>query len=60
MAAEEDDFIDRYEDDGDCYECQGDGGYNRCPEDCCMAIGGEECCEDPLCWRVCPVCKGIS
>lgn len=44
----------------DCWQCGGEGGWNSCMEDTCCAIGGEEGCTDPLCWRVCDICKGQS
>lgn len=44
--------------DEDCWQCGGDGGWNSCMEDTCCALGGEEGCTDPLCWRVCDICKG--
>ena len=50
---------DHFGDDCDeCWECNGDGGWNSCMEDTCCAIGGEEGCDDPICWRRCPICKG--
>ena len=51
-----DDFDDHC--DVTCQECGGDGGWNSCMEDCCAAIGGEDCCDDPRCWRTCPTCGG--
>jgi hypothetical protein len=51
---------DDYDETDDCRECSGDGGWNSCMEDCCCAIGGEEGCTDPVCWRVCPNCKGTG
>ena len=50
-----------YDDDcevDDCWECNGDGGWARCQEDSCPHIYGEEGCDDPVCWHVCPTCKG--
>lgn len=50
-----------YADDSDeCWECGGDGGWNSCMEDTRCAIGGEEGCDDPLCWRQCPGCRGTG
>lgn len=46
------------DDDDECGECGGEGGYARCAEDCCPHIYGEEGCDDPACWRRCSVCKG--
>lgn len=51
---DDDDFIDNET----CDECGGEGGWNSCMEDTCCAIGGEEGCNDPVCWRVCPSCRG--
>ena len=51
------DFDDEFD---ECWECSGEGGWNSCMEDCCAAIGGEEGCTDPVCWRVCPNCKGTG
>ncbi len=48
------DFLD----DDYCPECGGAGGYASCCEDCCPHVGGEEECDDPACWRVCPICRG--
>lgn len=53
------DDYDFYEDDSDCPDCFGEGGYNSCMEDCCPAVGGEEGCTDPVCWRVCGACRGV-
>jgi hypothetical protein len=54
-------FEDDFEDEsGDCPECGGEGGYNSCMEDTCCAIGGEEGCDDPACWRRCAVCRGTG
>lgn len=50
--------FDDLDDDEDCWECGGEGGFNSCMEDCCPAIGGEDGCDDPVCWRVCPNCRG--
>lgn len=47
-----------YDESDDCWECGGEGGWNSCMEDDCCAIGGEEGCDDPRCWRICPNCKG--
>lgn len=44
--------------DGECGTCGGEGGYAVCFEDCCPHIYGEEGCDDPACWRVCPECRG--
>ena len=52
------DFRDFDDDDGVCPQCFGEGGWASCPEDCCPAIGGEEGCTDPVCWRTCDVCRG--
>jgi hypothetical protein len=49
---------DEFDDSEECWECGGEGGWNSCMEDTCCAIGGEEGCDDPLCWRRCPTCKG--
>lgn len=43
-----------------CFECFGEGGWNRCAEDCCPVIGGEDGCDDPACWRVCGTCRGTG
>ena len=48
-----------YEDD-ECSECGGEGGYASCLEDCCPYEGGEEECDDPLCWRPCSLCTKKS
>ena len=45
------------DDSDECWECGGEGGWNSCM---CCAIGGEEGCDDPICWRVCPNCKGTG
>lgn len=60
MAADrdDDDHLDDCVDVDDCAECGGDGGYNSCMEDTCCAIGGEEGCDDPACWRRCSSCGG--
>jgi hypothetical protein len=52
-------YYDHLDDDA-CQECGGDGGWNYCMEDTCCAIGGEEGCDDPGCWRVCPSCRGAQ
>lgn len=44
--------------DDTCWQCHGEGGWPSCFEDCCPAIGGEENCIDPACWRRCDVCRG--
>lgn len=49
-----------YEEDTDCWQCGGEGGWNSCMEDTCCAIGGEEGCDDPLCWRRCDICGGVG
>lgn len=51
---------DGYDDDedGDCPNCGGEGGYASCVEDCCPYVGGEEDCDDPACWRRCGWCNG--
>lgn len=56
MASEhpEHDYVDDMDDE--CGECGGEGGYNACMESSCPAIGGEEGCEDPGCWRACSTC----
>lgn len=51
-------YDDHDHDDGDCWQCGGEGGWNSCMEDTCCAPGGEEGCTDRLCWRVCDICKG--
>lgn len=53
----EHDYADDMDSD-DCWDCGGEGGWNSCPEDCCPHIYGEEGCDDPVCWRRCPTCKG--
>lgn len=50
------DYCDDY--DNDCWQCGGEGGWNSCMEDTCCAIGGEEGCDDPMCWRRCDICGG--
>jgi hypothetical protein len=47
-------------DDGDdtCPSCHGNGGWASCVEDCCPYVGGEEDCDDPVCWRRCDLCRG--
>lgn len=50
--------LDYDEADDECWQCSGEGGWNSCIEDCCPAIGGEEWCDDPACWRRCDVCQG--
>jgi hypothetical protein len=47
-------------DTDDCWECGGEGGWNSCMEDSCAALGGEEGCDDPRCWRMCPTCRGTG
>lgn len=42
MAPAGPDYRDFYDDDETCWQCDGEGGWNRCQEDCCPAIGGEE------------------
>ena len=42
----------------DCPDCGGAGGYAMCMEDWCPIIGGEDCCDDPACWRSCMTCGG--
>ncbi len=54
---EHDEYWD-YDESDECWECGGEGGWNSCMEDCCMAVGGEEGCTDPICWRRCPNCRG--
>ena len=49
---------DYFDDDDTCWQCSGDGGWNSCLEDTCCAIGGEEGCDDPMCWRRCDICRG--
>ena len=51
-----DDFYDEV--DEDCGNCGGEGGYAVCCEDSCPIEGGEECCDDPACWRTCSMCGG--
>lgn len=51
---------DDYDETEECWECSGEGGWNSCLVDCCPAWGGEEECSDPLCWRICPNCKGAA
>lgn len=58
MTSTADDPYDFDGDDSECGECNGEGGYNSCPEGCCPHIWGEEGCDDPVCWRRCPACKG--
>ncbi len=55
---ESEDFFGWDDDTDECDECGGEGGYARCQEDCCPVVGGEECCDDPVCWRVCQTCRG--
>ena len=57
-AADYDDDPNFMDDDSECPECGGEGGYNSCMEDTCCAIGGEEGCDDPLCWCKCSACRG--
>lgn len=54
------DAADFYDESDECWECSGEGGWNSCMEDTCCAIGGEEGCDDPVCWRTCPNCKGTG
>lgn len=54
------DYRDYYDDDETCWQCDGEGGWNSCMEDCCPSIGGEEGCDDPMCWRRCDICKGTG
>ena len=54
-----DDHLDDCDTD-DCWECGGEGGWNSCPESSCPHIWGEEGCDDPICWRRCPNCKGTG
>lgn len=51
---------DGYENDegGDCANCGGEGGYASCMEDCCPCEGGEDACDDPMCWKACDWCNG--
>jgi hypothetical protein len=49
---------DDYDEHDECWECGGEGGWNSCLADICCAIGGEEGCSDPVCWRRCPNCGG--
>lgn len=53
-------MADYYDDDEACWQCGGEGGWNSCMEDTCCAIGGEEGCTDPLCWRKCDICRGAG
>lgn len=54
-----DDLDDGHDDDGEvCGNCGGEGGYPSCGEDCCPYAGGEEACDDPVCWRRCDHCGG--
>lgn len=52
--------VDFYDDDDECWQCVGEGGWNSCQEDCCPVIGGEEMCMDLACWRRCDVCNGTG
>lgn len=47
-----------FEETEECWQCNGEGGWASCQEDCCPHEGGEEMCLDPVCWRRCDVCKG--
>lgn len=47
-----------YDEDDECWQCGGEGGWNSCMEDTCCAVGGEDGCEDPACWRRCDICRG--
>lgn len=57
MSAAHEDDMD-YLDTEKCWHCGGEGGYASCQEDCCPYEGGEEACDDPVCWRRCSTCKG--
>ena len=58
MSTADDYDYDDYSEYVDCWQCGGEGGWNSCMEDTCCALGGEEGCNDPLCWRRCDICKG--
>lgn len=60
QSPEPEEYYDYDESDDECPQCFGEGGWNSCMEDTCCAIGGEEGCTDPLCWRVCWHCKGLK
>jgi hypothetical protein len=56
--SEQEEYYSGDEDDEDCWQCGGEGGYPSCCEDSCPSIYGEEGCDDPACWRRCSVCHG--
>lgn len=58
MSTADDYDYDDYSEYVDCWQCGGEGGWNSCMEDTCCALGGEEGCNDPSCWRRCDICKG--
>lgn len=47
-------------DDDGCWQCGGEGGWASCMEDCCPCEGGEDMCDDPMCWRKCDICGGYG
>lgn len=51
-------YCDPDADLAECPNCGGEGGYPSCVEDSCPHKGGEDGCDDPVCWRVCDWCKG--
>jgi hypothetical protein len=55
MTGHLDDWPD--DDQDDCWQCGGEGGWASCMEDCCPYEGGEEACDDPACWVRCDVCN---
>jgi len=50
-------YEDHDYDDEECWQCGGEGGWASCVEDCCPYEGGEDACDDPVCWRRCDVCQ---
>ncbi len=54
-----DDLDNDDDDDGEvCGNCGGEGGYAVCGECSCPCEGGEDACDDPMCWRRCDHCGG--
>ena len=55
--SEETQYDDDFDQDDECWQCGGEGGWASCAEDCCPYEGGEEACDDPVCWRRCDICN---